>query len=166
MGLARQLVGRQGERPDIMQIDLDIQTQTWKVACARCSKRCAVPCRRVLLALRASRLITTPSVFDCDVEPSWPALQDMGKVSGKYIAAGLIPALIITVLFFFDHNVSSQMAQLQEFNLTKPPAYHYDFALLACMVSDSLLSDSCKTKHTGWRFVSADGNQPSMIGSV
>ena len=61
----------------------------------------------------------------------------MGKVSGKYVAAGLVPALIIVVLFFFDHNVSSQMAQLPEFNLTKPPAYHYDFALLACMVSDS-----------------------------
>ena len=66
-------------------------------------------------------------------------LQDMGKVSGRYIVAGLIPALIITILFFFDHNVSSQMAQLPEFNLKKPPAYHYDFALLACMVSDSLL---------------------------
>ena len=63
----------------------------------------------------------------------------MGKVGAKYIAAGLIPALIIVVLFFFDHNVSSQMAQLPEFHLTKPPAYHYDFALLACMVRHSLL---------------------------
>ena len=62
----------------------------------------------------------------------------MGQVSGKYVAAALIPALIIVVLFFFDHNVSSQMAQLPEFNLKKPPAYHYDFALLAFMVSNRL----------------------------
>jgi len=68
----------------------------------------------------------------------------MGQVSGKYVAAALIPALIIVVLFFFDHNVSSQMAQLPEFNLKKPPAYYYDFALLACMVSSRLLCTLCR----------------------
>ena len=30
-----------------------------------------------------------------------------------------------------DHNVSSKMAQLPEFRLGKPPAYHYDLFLLA-----------------------------------
>jgi hypothetical protein len=34
------------------------------------------------------------------------------------------------VLFFFDHNVSSQLAQTEDFNLKKPPAYHYDFFLV------------------------------------
>lgn len=38
-------------------------------------------------------------------------LQDMGSVGGQWIAAALIPAAIITVLFFFDHNVSAQLAQ-------------------------------------------------------
>ena len=39
------------------------------------------------------------------------------------------------MLFFFDHNVSSQLAQQEQFNLKKPPAYHYDFMLLSLMVS-------------------------------
>jgi hypothetical protein len=37
------------------------------------------------------------------------------------------------LLFFFDHSVSSQMAQQPEFNLQKPSAYHYDFCLLGIM---------------------------------
>lgn len=38
-------------------------------------------------------------------------LQRMGEVPGAYIAGALIPGLIITVLFYFDHSVSSQLAQ-------------------------------------------------------
>ena len=52
---------------------------------------------------------------------------------GGYIAAALLPAAVITLLFFFDHSVSSQLAQQPEFNLKKPPAYHWDFALLGAM---------------------------------
>ena len=51
------------------------------------------------------------------------------EVPGPFIAAAALPALIITVLFYFDHNVSSQLAQQPEFNLTKPPAYSYDMVL-------------------------------------
>lgn len=54
----------------------------------------------------------------------------MSDISGAYIGAAIIPALIITVLFYFDHNVSSQLAQQPEFNLKKPSAYHYDMLLL------------------------------------
>lgn len=39
------------------------------------------------------------------------AAQDMGSVSGRWIAAAMVPALLITILFFFDHNVSAQLAQ-------------------------------------------------------
>ena len=60
-------------------------------------------------------------------------LQDLGKVPGAYIGAALLPALVITLLFFFDHSVSSQMAQQLEFRLEKPSAYHYDFFLLGIM---------------------------------
>ena len=38
-------------------------------------------------------------------------LQDMASLEGRWIAAALIPAALITVLFFFDHNVSAQLAQ-------------------------------------------------------
>lgn len=38
--------------------------------------------------------------------------------------------IIITLLFYFDHNVSSLMAQRYQYKLTKPASFHYDFVLL------------------------------------
>ncbi|GFZ19339.1 HCO3- transporter family [Actinidia rufa] len=37
---------------------------------------------------------------------------------------------MIAVLYYFDHSVASQLAQQKEFNLRKPPAFHYDLLLL------------------------------------
>jgi hypothetical protein len=51
-------------------------------------------------------------------------LQNLGELEGAYIAAAIIPGFIIAVLFYFDHNVSSQMAQQEDFNLKKPAAYN------------------------------------------
>lgn len=39
-------------------------------------------------------------------------------------------ALLLTFLFYFDHNVSSLMAQSSEFPLKKPAGFHWDFFLL------------------------------------
>lgn len=39
-------------------------------------------------------------------------------------------AILLTFLFYFDHNVSSLMCQLKEYPLTKPSAFHWDFMLL------------------------------------
>jgi hypothetical protein len=66
--------------------------------------------------------------------PSPSAAAAPPKVPPEFIAGALVPAAVITVLFFFDHNVSSQMAQQPEFNLRRPPAYHYDFLLLSGLV--------------------------------
>ena len=52
---------------------------------------------------------------------------------GAYIAGALVPALIITILFYFDHSVSSQLAQTPDFNLRKPSAYSWDLFLLGFM---------------------------------
>ncbi|PON64871.1 Bicarbonate transporter [Parasponia andersonii] len=41
---------------------------------------------------------------------------------------------MIAVLYYFDHSVASQLAQQKEFNLRKPPSYHYDLLLLGFMV--------------------------------
>ncbi|CAI4035851.1 hypothetical protein SMKI_14G0600 [Saccharomyces mikatae IFO 1815] len=38
--------------------------------------------------------------------------------------------IILTILFYFDHNVSSLMAQRHQYKLRKPSSFHYDFALL------------------------------------
>ncbi|KAK9273141.1 hypothetical protein L1049_017948 [Liquidambar formosana] len=58
---------------------------------------------------------------------------DMGKVPLAYIFAAIIPAVMISGLYFFDHSVASQMAQQKEFNLKNPSAYHHDILLLGFM---------------------------------
>ncbi|EMG45853.1 BOR1 Boron transporter 1 [Candida maltosa Xu316] len=54
---------------------------------------------------------------------------------GENIAVGdvflAIPfAILLTFLFYFDHNVSSLMCQSKEYPLTKPASFHWDFLLL------------------------------------
>lgn len=73
----------------------------------------ASPCNRV----------NTPNTWQ--VTESWKVAATLGDVPGKFVGAAIVPAIIITVLFFFDHNVSSQLAQVPEFNLVKGSAYHW-----------------------------------------
>ncbi len=44
--------------------------------------------------------------------------------------AAIPPALLITALFYFDHNVSSLLSQKKEFNLKKGSAFHWDIFVL------------------------------------
>merc|ERR1719203_1352408 len=53
---------------------------------------------------------------------------------GWGIALALAPAAILTVLFFFDHNVSSLLAQAPEFGLKKGTAYHWDFFVVGIQI--------------------------------
>lgn len=68
-----------------------------------------------------------------DEKTNWTVARDMGQVPGVYIAGALVPALIITILFYFDHSVSSQLAQTADFNLRKPSAYNWDLLLVGFM---------------------------------
>ncbi|KAH8085946.1 anion exchanging protein [Cristinia sonorae] len=52
------------------------------------------------------------------------------QLEGKWVGIAFPFGLALWVLFFFDHNVSSLMAQGTEFPLRKPPGFHYDFFLL------------------------------------
>ncbi|KAJ7718125.1 HCO3 transporter family-domain-containing protein [Mycena maculata] len=52
------------------------------------------------------------------------------ELDGKWVGIAFPFGFILWVLFFFDHNVSSLMAQGSEFPLRKPPGFHYDFFLL------------------------------------
>ena len=74
--------------------------------------------------------VACKQVYDPEVTASWKTVGKLWDVPAGQMGVALIPALIITVLFFFDHNVSSQLAQTDDFNLTKPAAYHYDFFLV------------------------------------
>ena len=82
----------------------------------------------------------------------------MLNVPVLYIIGAFIPATMIAVLYYFDHSVASQLAQQKEFNLRKPPSFHYDLLLLGFMVckctscvvhffSSSSLLCNCKLQH-------------------
>ncbi|XP_057536260.1 boron transporter 4-like [Amaranthus tricolor] len=63
----------------------------------------------------------------------WTVVKDMFRVPVGYIFAAILPALMVTGLYFFDHSVASQLAQQKEFNLKTPSAYHYDILVLGFM---------------------------------
>jgi boron transporter len=75
--------------------------------------------------------VNTPNTWD--VTSNWTVATQMNQIPGSLIAGAMIPALIMCILFYFDHNVSSQMAQQEEFNLKKPTSFHWDFMLLGVM---------------------------------
>ena len=77
------------------------------------------------------RRLNIPNTWDED--RTWKSARDLGEVDGWLIAASIVPGAIIAVLYYFDHNISSKLAQQKEYHLKKPPAYHYDFLLLAAM---------------------------------
>ncbi|CCL99466.1 uncharacterized protein FIBRA_01484 [Fibroporia radiculosa] len=52
------------------------------------------------------------------------------QLDGKWVGIAFPFGVVLWVLFFFDHNVSSLMAQGTAFPLRKPPGFHYDFFLL------------------------------------
>lgn len=55
----------------------------------------------------------------------WPP-----KISVGDIFLAIPFAILLFLLFYFDHNVSSLMCQLKEFPLKKPSSFHWDFTLL------------------------------------
>lgn len=50
----------------------------------------------------------------------------------KWVFVALPIGLLLTLLFYYDHNVSSLTAQAKEFPLKKPAGFHWDFFLLGC----------------------------------
>ncbi|KAG6909271.1 hypothetical protein DXG01_001333 [Tephrocybe rancida] len=71
--------------------------------------------------------------------PIGPAFQPAGgrewlvrfwQLEAKWVGIALPFGIVLWILFFFDHNVSSLMAQSSDFPLRKPPGFHWDFFLL------------------------------------
>ncbi|KAL2610878.1 hypothetical protein R1flu_022570 [Riccia fluitans] len=80
------------------------------------------------------RRVLSPAPWASAALEHWTIILDMGRIPVMYIFIAMIPALMITVLYYFDHCVSAQLAQQPEFNLVKPPAYHWDLFVLSLMV--------------------------------
>jgi hypothetical protein len=70
------------------------------------------------------------AVYNLTENPNEPTRE----LEGWHIALAVVPAIMLTALFFFDHNVSSKLAQEVKFNLREPSAYHWDFTVLGLQV--------------------------------
>lgn len=69
-----------------------------------------------------------PLKFGTTTGRSW--LVDFTDISIAGIFSAILPAIIITLLFFFDHNVSSIITQAEEMKLKKGSSFHWDFFMI------------------------------------
>lgn len=53
--------------------------------------------------------------------------------------AALVPAMLLTVLFYLDHNISIRVVNSSDLKMKKGPAYHLDLFVLGIIVSISSL---------------------------
>ena len=76
------------------------------------------------------RLAVSPAFQPTRTERSWLVIPSDVAVKDVFIA---IPfSILVTALFYFDHNVSSLTAQAKHYPLRKPAGFHWDFFLLGC----------------------------------
>ncbi|KAK9459755.1 HCO3 transporter family-domain-containing protein [Lipomyces oligophaga] len=71
----------------------------------------------------------TPTA-DISIRPHGWVIYFWENISVSDIFLAIPFALLLTILFYFDHNVSSLVCQGSEFPLRKPPSFHWDFILL------------------------------------
>ena len=64
--------------------------------------------------------------------PTWDRgwVVDFWNIEVRWVFVAAPLGLMIMLLFYFDHNVSSVMAQARKFPITKPAGFHWDFFLL------------------------------------
>ncbi|KAH7414998.1 hypothetical protein KP509_14G022700 [Ceratopteris richardii] len=80
------------------------------------------------------RRLSSLSPWDKDATKSWRVVKSMLDVPVFYVVGAAIPAIMITVLYYFDHGVASQLAQKEDFNLKKPSSFHYDQLVLSALI--------------------------------
>lgn len=83
-------------------------------------------------------LLEVPRQFGTTSGRVW--LVELSALPTWAVFAAVIPGLITTLLFFFDHNVSSIMAQSRAFKLKHSPTFHWDFFVVGvCLLVSGLL---------------------------
>ncbi|KAL7936695.1 HCO3 transporter family domain-containing protein [Trichoderma chlorosporum] len=73
-------------------------------------------------------VLPTSTAFEPTANRGWAV--NFWDLSVGEIFTALPFAILLTILFWFDHNVSSLIAQGSEFPLRKPAGFHWDFFLL------------------------------------
>jgi len=76
--------------------------------------------------------VDVPNEFSTTASRDW--LVRFWEVPGWVIVAAIPFGGILTMLFFFDHNVSSLLSQQADFNLKKGSAYHWDLLVLGLSI--------------------------------
>ncbi|EJU03338.1 hypothetical protein DACRYDRAFT_50254 [Dacryopinax primogenitus] len=79
-------------------------------------------------ALRGVDILPVGGSFQPAGGRSW--LVPFWQLDAKWVGIAFPFGVILFILFYFDHNVSSLIAQSSDFPLRKPPGFHWDFFLL------------------------------------
>ncbi|KAF1356684.1 HCO3 transporter family-domain-containing protein [Delphinella strobiligena] len=74
--------------------------------------------------------LTHTRAFYPTVDRSW--LIHFWNLPVKWVFVALPIGILLTLLFYYDHNVSSLGAQARQYPLKKPAGFHWDFFLLGC----------------------------------
>ena len=77
--------------------------------------------------------VEVPWDWQPTADRSW-IINPLNGISIEGIFGALFPAFMLYLLFFIDHNISSILTQSPKYNLTKPPAYHWDFFVLGLTI--------------------------------
>ena len=80
------------------------------------------------------RRLSLPNTWDDDATRNWGVARRLLDVEGVHIAYAMVPALILALLFYFDHSVSAQLAQQKDFQLVRPTAYNWDLFVVAILM--------------------------------
>ena len=82
--------------------------------------------------IKSSGLLRIPHThaFYPTVDRSW--FVPFWHLPVKWVFVALPIGILLTLLFYYDHNVSSLTAQAKQFPLKKPAGFHWDFFLLGC----------------------------------
>ncbi|KAF2862728.1 hypothetical protein K470DRAFT_280677 [Piedraia hortae CBS 480.64] len=73
--------------------------------------------------------------FKPTVERNW--VVEFWELPVKWVFVAMPMGVLLTLLFYYDHNVSSLTAQAKGFPLRKPAGFHWDFFLLGitCLIA-------------------------------
>ncbi|KAH7106762.1 anion exchange family protein [Auriculariales sp. MPI-PUGE-AT-0066] len=75
-----------------------------------------------------AELLPVTAAFKPTLERDW--VVPFWKLEVAWVFAAIPFGFLLTLLFYFDHNVSSLMAQARHFPVQRPAGFHWDFFLL------------------------------------
>ncbi len=78
--------------------------------------------------------INIPTTFNTTSGRDWLVSLDHPDLSATAKGLAFFPALVLTALYFFDHNVSALLTHRIEYNLKRKVCYDWDFMVLGFMM--------------------------------